>query len=73
MSTSGVPISKVRYTPSSLYRAQVSNLVALRLMVRNAGWVLHKFVRFGQWIFGHFLASGDHSIGFYVINPVSNY
>ena len=58
-------------TPSSLYRAKVSNFVALRLtiVIRMGG----TYVRKDQWIFGPFLASEDHTIWFYVLNPVSNY
>ena len=40
------------------------------LWLRNAGGV-HTYILTNQWIFGPFLASGDHQ--FYVLNPVSNY
>ena len=47
----------------------------LDLWLRNAWGYIHTrtYVRSDQWTFGHFLASGDHNIRFYVLNPVSNY
>ena len=48
------------------------------LWLRNEGGYIHTYIyrysiRTDQWISGHFSASGDHNIWFYVLNPVSNH